>query len=70
MTPEEIRHELKERGMSRKDLQKAGDFSPRTVARIMTGERSLSDMEVRGLLSYPKKRGPKPKHLQSAAEKL
>jgi len=56
-----LTHILKERGLSRRDLERLGSFSERTVRRIMAGTRKLSEIERRGLESLPKKRGPKPK---------
>ena len=56
-----VKRLLKERGLSRRDLERLGSFSERTVRRIMAGTRKLSEIERRGLESLPKKRGPKPR---------
>ena len=50
---------LKERGLSRAEFGRLGGFCERTVRRIMKGERELRELEYRGLMSLPKKRGPK-----------
>jgi hypothetical protein len=56
-----LKQTLEERGLTRRDLERLGSFSARTVRRIFAGERKLSELEWRGIESMPKKRGPKPK---------
>lgn len=46
-----IKYLLRERGISRTDFMDMGAFSARTVARIHSGERQLSELELRGLMT-------------------
>lgn len=51
-----IRGELKRRGISRKEFKALlGGASDRTIDRIHNGERQLSELELRGLLTVNNK---------------